>query len=129
MPRDEPRVSGARSRLLVLRRLLAALALGALIIGCLEPLVAEAHDGDATAMTATTGLSEVDAGAPSGPLPPAHEMHLCHCTHAHGASTLPSTEVSVVVSLVDEAAPQRPLMAPSSVTLAGLMRPPAAARG
>lgn len=127
-PRASSGASGARMRLVALRRLVAALALGAFVIGCLEPLVAEAHDGDAAASISTTLASGGDTGTPSEPVPPTHALHLCHCTHAHGASTLPSTEVSVVLSLVEETAPRRPLMAPSSVTLDGLLRPPASAR-
>jgi len=128
-PRTNARASGLRVRLVGLRRVLAALALGALVVACLEPLIAEAHDGDAATRVEATPASSGETGAPSEPAPPTHEMHLCHCTHAHGASTRPSAEVSVVVSTVEEAAPRRPLMALSSVTLDGPMRPPAAARG
>lgn len=129
MPRASSQAPAERARLMVLRRLVAALAFGALVIGCLEPLAAEAHDGDAAAGSAVAAVPVDGTDAPSEPAAPTHAMHLCHCTHAHGASTIPSTEVQVVVSLVDESAPRRPLLAPSSVTRDGLMRPPAAARG
>lgn len=128
-PRTGSLVSVARRRLARLRRVLAALVLGAISIGCLEPLIAEAHDGDSTGRPTTALESVVDVQVPTEPTRPTHQMHLCHCTHAHGASTLPSTEVVVVVSLVEETTPQRPLMAPSSVSLERLLRPPAAAHG
>ncbi len=129
MPRASSQASAGRTRLMVLRRLVAALAFGALVIGCLEPLAAEAHDGDSAVASAVAAVPLGGTGAPSEPAAPAHAMHLCHCTHAHGASKLPSTEVHVVVSLVDESAPQRPLLAPSNVTRDGLMRPPATTHG
>jgi hypothetical protein len=123
------RVFCRRDRLRALRRFFAVLTLGVLVAGCLEPLIAEAHDGDATTGVGLTVASPGETGVPTEPAPPTHEIHLCHCTHAHGASTLPSAEVSVVVSMVEETSPRRLLMAPSSVTLDGPMRPPAAARG
>jgi len=129
MPHLGSLASAFRVQGVATRGLIAALAGSALVIGCLEPLAAEAHDGDATINVATIVVATAGADAPAAPVPPVHDMHLCHCTHAHGASTLPSAEVTVVVSMVDEAAPRRPLMAPSSVTLDGLMRPPASARG
>lgn len=122
------RVFCRRDRLRALRRFFAVLTLGVLVAGCLEPLIAEAPDGDASSVIATVAALG-DTGAPSDAAPPTHEMHLCHCIHAHGASTRPSAEVSVVVSTVEETAPLRPLMALSSVTLDGPMRPPATARG
>ncbi len=112
-----------------MRRLAAALALGVLAFGSLEPLAADIHDGDAAPASAVAAASAEDPGTQSEPAAPAHKMHLCHCTHVHGASTLASAEVRVVVSLVDETAPRRPLLALSSVTRDGLMRPPAATRG
>lgn len=125
---SKARVFCRRDRLRALRRFFAVLTLGVLVAGCLEPLIAESHDGDANSVVATVA-SFGNAGAPSESAPPTHEMHLCHCTHAHGASTRPSVEVAVVVSTVDETAARRPLMALLSVTLDGPMRPPAAARG
>lgn len=124
-----PRPVGVRSRLVALHRFLAMLALSAIVVGCLEPLIAEAHDGDAASSVMIGPATADGTRAPAEPGPPAHEMHLCHCTHAHGASARCSAEVSVVVLMVEETAPRRPLMAPSSVTLDGLMRPPAATRG
>lgn len=115
-----------------MRCLVAALVLSAFVLGCLEPLAAEAHDGDATPSSAAALGSAVDVGAPAEPAepaPPTHAAHLCHCTHAHGASALASEVVSVVVLLVDESAPRPSLLAPASVTREGLLRPPAAARG
>ena len=122
--------------------LLAALVL----VASAEPLLAEAHDGDApravaagqadgwTAGSAVPPVASVEMSiaatpasahhAPGGRLP-IHAVHVCHCAHVHGGLLVPepfvlTTRVRPTVRRVDA----RSDRVPASSRLEPLLRPP-----
>lgn len=118
--RERSRVEWSR----VARRFAAAVLLGAVTLGFLEPLIAEAHDGDAVQSITASTLEEDRSGSPDG-APPVHTAHLCHCTHVHSAAVLAVFAVRVSVTLLDEDPPSWHVLRPSSAARDGSWRPPA----
>ncbi len=97
----------------------------AVIFSVAEPLVADACDGDKTAMA----MSAVDAdpGAGGSRAPDGHTMHLCHCVHLHGG--VPAVTVrraSLVRRLTVEVGSQS---VPASIDRAPPLRPPLSING
>ena len=81
-----------------LRRIMAAFLTVALLFSIGEEVIADVHDGGAThaEVDRATGISHApDDGAAAGPAhvlqqesAPAesdHTVHVCHCSHVHGA--------------------------------------------
>lgn len=131
-------------RLSSLRRLVAALlwsVLG-LTLGA-EPLLADACDGDAPAaavaavvphtdgpllagVLGATGITatEAPAGSEDGSSPE-HSIHVCHCTHAHGATLTGGYVITARTRPVTTAVCRCPDRLPPSPALEPRLRPPA----
>ena len=136
----------------MLRRFTALLLMLCLALFSVEALVADVHDGDATAAelqrdgashggahvahAGTTGRDEAAQAAvhdDAGGQPtrddgrPVHTQHVCHCVHAHGAVDT-AREASDVPALPDASAPvARPMRMPPSLEREPQLRPPIAA--
>lgn len=109
-----------------MRRAIAFLMLLSFGFFSLEIAVADVHDGDASAAE----IAKV-TGSPSGELPqdaPAdagHEVHVCHCVHAHGTLTPAAPHLAVTPRDVSTAVGIDDL-APATVDLDVHLRPPIA---
>ena len=94
-------------RLPLIRRLTSAFLAVVFMGFSAETLIADVHDGDASAaeIQALSGLAAIDGqAAPSSetPSPPddsssGHSAHACHCVHAHGG-LLGATEIRSAVA-------------------------------
>jgi hypothetical protein len=109
-----------------MRRAIAFLTLFSFGFFSLEIAVADVHDGDAS----VAEIAQV-TGAPSGELPQhgppdsGHEVHVCHCVHAHGTLT-PATPRLAVLLRDASAALGTDYLAPATVDLDVHLRPPIA---
>lgn len=92
----------------------------AVIISVAEPLVADACDGDKTAMAMSA--SDLDPLAGGSRAPDGHALHLCHCVHLHGGVPAVSVRRAPHVGrLTVEPGAQSP---PTSIDRAPPVRPP-----
>lgn len=86
----------------VWRRLVATLLAALVLVAGAEPLLAEAHDGDAPRADVPAVAVAAAAYAAPAALPlvtparhapakraPSHAVHVCHCAHAHGGLFVP----------------------------------------
>ncbi len=115
----------------VTRRVISFIVLLCFGLFSLETVVADVHDGDATAAEiaqATAGPDNAESGPQSGE--PAqettsHEMHVCHCIHAHGGLKAMAMALSAPEKLHDLAA-NLDVVAPANVDRDVHVRPPIA---
>lgn len=129
----------------VWRRVCAVLLVIASLVSFVEPLLAEAHDGDvadvvrvgvvhapqrsaaSAARAAALGTSAAAViAAPDHPAPPApalphHAVHVCHCMHAHGGVLPPTPSV---VAGVEHSVLAAPPSAVGSAVQAAAIAPP-----
>ena len=133
-----------------LRRLVAALLVLMMGVACAEPLLADTCDGDAPrevvagllphaneqAVIARADLGAATAGgdvigaadAPgssTGDRVPAHAVHVCHCTHAHGGTLADGYVITTRTGPVARASDSRSDRLPPSPALEPHLRPPA----
>ena len=129
----------------IARRVFALLLITVFSIGCVEPLIADVHDGDApesevaaaSAGLILTGSPPVASAAPSSPAddgstgdssddaPESRDhAHVCHCTHAHGGTLTAAASVVASVAAVDDAPLGRSDRLPPSPSLELQLRPP-----
>ena len=102
------------------RRACGWLLLLALTLVCVEPLLADSCDGDASAgreiATQTGGGSETPS--PRQPEPPIHRAHLCHCAHVHvglpgfASAILVRAEIDLRVNALGDRVPLSPAVEP-----------------
>ena len=109
-----------------MRRLIAFLTLFSFGFFSLEIAVADVHDGDASAaeIAKVTGSSPGELPQ-NGPANGAHDVHVCHCVHAHGTLT-PATPRLAVTLRDASAAIGTEYLAPATVDLDVHLRPPIA---
>jgi hypothetical protein len=129
-----------------MRRAVAAFIGVVFILSCGEALIADACDGDATAVaiaehaasSAELGQASRESDVPMGTLSsrddvqggtsaPArpHGIHICHCTHAHGGMLTLRTSVAAVIVPVAESYTVQSDLLPPSPALEPQLRPPA----
>lgn len=131
----------------MLQRWLAAMLMVVFSISSFESLIADTHDGDAPAPGAVIGtsLEIAQCVAPqAGDAPSAvaerpivdcgthpkqsHDLHVCHCTHAHVVtlSMVPTLTVALVSAV--RGLPWLDVQAPASADRALPLRPPVRTR-
>ena len=114
-----------------LRRLVAALLVLMMGVACAEPLLADTCDGDAprdhgAANTGGDVIGAADApGSSTGDRVPAHAVHVCHCTHAHGGTLADGYVITTRTRPVARASDSRSDRLPPSPALEPHLRPPA----
>ena len=123
----------------MLNRVVAFILLLSFGLFSLEALIADVHDGDASAaeVASATAATMGDSGPPvteigaandserQGAKGPVHEQHACHCVHAHGFSvnrvpSLPPLPGSRVLAISHVS------RAPDQVDVLRHLRPPIA---
>lgn len=133
----------------MIRRCISFILLLCLTLYGGESLVADVHDGDATAEelrtegrshdvihfaaqseagAATNDGSRSGGSSPDAPLPgqPVHAQHACHCVHAHGF-VAPTPSPSGALEVSDLTAPaSHPVRMPPSLEREPQLRPPIA---
>ena len=134
----------------MLRRFTALLLMLCLGFFSVEALVADVHDGDASAAelqrdgashggahVADAGTADDEAGPAAKPDDagdgsngddgkPVHTQHVCHCVHAHGAVDM-ARDAAAAPEVPDASAPAvRPVRMPPSLEREPQLRPPIA---
>jgi hypothetical protein len=115
----------------VTRRVISFIVLLCFGFFSLETVVADVHDGDSTATpvaqaTAAQASGESDAGSGEpGQSTTPHEMHVCHCIHAHGGLQAMAVTLATPEKLRDRAA-NLDVAAPAKVDRDVHVRPPIA---
>ena len=108
-----------------MRRTIAFLTLFSFGLFSLEIAVADVHDGDASAAEMAKVTGSTSNLPQDGPADAGHEVHVCHCVHAHG--TLDPVTPGLAVMLRDaSAAVGADYLAPANVDLDVHLRPPIA---
>lgn len=122
-----------------MRRSIASLLLFCFAIFSMEVVVADVHDGDASAVevarlapgdaapSAPAALGE--GGAPADGDAPAssrHTMHACHCVHTHGSISSRAITISATTAICPRRSLTLDALAPTSVVLDAHLRPPIA---
>ena len=110
-----------------LRRAVAVLLAIAFVGFSAETLIADVHDGDASAAELAAYADAPASGTvpDSSPAQDEHAVHVCHCVHAHGGVSdqrVALVPIHVGASLVVGAS----VRTPPSVTLELHLRPPVA---
>lgn len=110
------------------RRIAAWLVIGVLLASFVEPVIAEAHDGDGQRDSRSSISVVLDSPVPPAPPAPAesrdHALHLCHCMHAHATAALDATELDNRVRLIEDAPLRPPAEKLASADRANQLRPP-----
>lgn len=108
-----------------MRRAIAFLTLFSFGCFSLEIAVADVHDGDASAAEMAKVTGSTSNLPQDGPADAGHEIHVCHCVHAHG--TLDPVTPGLAVMLRDaSSAVGADYLAPAAVDLDVHLRPPIA---